>query len=307
MSKLLITGASGLVGSALQQLTDDNNTVYVSSQKYDLTKDYEVESMFLEHKPNNIIHLAGMVGGVGINMKKPVEFFENNLLMNTLIMKYAHQFKVSRVVSFMSTCVFPDTVEYPLQPSKIHLGEPHSSNFGYAYAKRMVEVQTRAYQQEYNKPWFNIIPTNIYGPNDNYNLESSHVIPALIHKCFLAKKTNNPWIIWGSGKAVREFVHSQDVANITLQLLDKYWGTEPVIVSTQEQHSIEEVVELIAKAMDFKGYIVFDKTKPEGQYRKPSDTTPLQSILPDYKFIPLETGIIDAAAWFEKNYDIARK
>jgi len=299
--RLLITGGSGLVGKALFEL--EPSAIVVSSHEFDLTKEHDVESMFRVHRPTHVIHLAGKVGGVGTNMKYPVQFYEDNTLMNTLVLKYAHKYNVDRLVSFMSTCVFPNEVEYPLEPHKMHLGEPHFSNFGYAYAKRMIEVQTRAYNTQYNRRWFTVIPTNVYGPYDNYNLEDSHVIPALIHKCYLAKKNNVPWTIWGTGNAIREFIYSKDLAQITLWLLNNYAEVFPIIVSTSDQTTINDVVKLIAQKMKFTGDIVFDKSKPEGQQRKPSDITPLKTLMPYYQFTSINDGLNSTIDWFLSNYE----
>lgn len=304
-NKILITGGNGLVGENFKKLLP--NATYVSSTDYDLRYYDQVEEMFETHSPTHVIHLAGMVGGVGANMKYPVEFFENNILINTLMLKYAHKYNVQKLVAFMSTCIFPDVVEYPLTPEKIHLGKPHFSNFGYAYAKRMVDIQLKAYQQEYNREWFSIIPTNIYGPFDNFNLESAHVVPALIHKCYLAKQNNTPWVIWGSGNAVREFIHVEDIAHLTIKLLDTYKSETPIILSTSQQTTIREIVELIAKYMNFTGEIIFDASKPEGQIRKPSDTTPLKLTFPEYEFISIEDGIKQTTEWFVSNINTIRK
>lgn len=300
-SRVLVTGGTGLVGENFKKILP--NAIYISSTDYDLRYYNQVEDMFKTHAPTHVIHLAGMVGGVGANMKYPVEFFENNMLINTLVLQYAHKYNVEKLVAFMSTCIFPDVVEYPLTPSKIHLGEPHPSNFGYAYAKRMIEVQLRAYQQQYNRSWFSIIPTNIYGPYDNFNLEHAHVIPALIHKCYLAKQNNTPWTIWGSGEAIREFIHVEDIVKLTVKLLDSYTDTLPIILSTSEQTKIKTVVELIAKHMNFTGEIIFDTSKPEGQIRKPSDTAPLKQLFPFHNFISIDDGIQQTTQWFVDNFN----
>lgn len=306
MKKILVTGGSGLVGRAIEKLCTDD-AVFISSKDFNLLNESEVSAMFEKHKPTHVIHLAGRVGGVGTNLKNPVDFFEENVIMNTLVLKYAHKFNVSRLVAFMSTCIFPNNVEYPLQPQKMHLGEPHFSNFGYAYAKRMLDVQIRAYQTQYNRDWFAIIPTNIYGPDDNFNLEESHVIPALIHKCYLAKQQNTPLKIWGTGSAIREFIHSHDVAKLTLSLLENYTDKTPIIVSTSQQTSIKTVVELIVKYMKFEGEVIFDDAQPEGQQRKPSDITPLMNMFPSYEWISIYDGLQSTIEWFVNNYDLARK
>jgi GDP-L-fucose synthase len=305
MDTLLVTGGNGLVGNAIKKYYP--TAVFVSSKEFNLIKETHVDEMFKTYKPSHVLHLAGKVGGVGINTKHPVEFFEENILINTLVLKYAHKYAVKKLAAFMSTCIFPDKVEYPLSPEKIHLGEPHDSNFGYAYAKRMLDVQIRAYQKEYSKNWFTVIPTNIYGPHDNFHLENAHVIPALIHKCYLAKKNNTVLEIWGSGNAIREFIHVDDVAKLTLKLLEIYDELSPIIVSTHEQVSIKNVVELIASSMSFTGKIIYNLDKPEGQYRKPSDISKLLKYIPNYNFIHIENGISTTVDWFEKNYSIIRE
>jgi GDP-L-fucose synthase len=202
--------------------------------------------------------------------------------------------------------VFPDDVEYPLSPDKIHLGPPHLSNYGYAYAKRMADIQIKSYREQYGVNYFSVIPCNIYGPNDNYNLESGHVIPMLIHKMYLAKKNNTDFIVWGSGTSLREFIYSEDVAKLTRLLYDNYDGGDPVILSTSEEISIGSIVEIIADLMEYEGKIIFDKTKPDGQHRKPSDNSVIKSMFPDFEFTPVREGLKKSIDWFNENYPKVR-
>ena len=240
-------------------------------------------------------------------MTKKGEFFFDNIMINTNVLECARTYGVKKLVAFLSTCVFPDDVEYPIDESKIHLGEPHNSNYPYAYAKRMVDVQIRAYREQYGLNYTSIIPTNVYGPGDNFNLVNGHVIPCLIHKCYISKKTGSPFEVWGTGKPLREFIFSKDVAKISEKILSEYEGEDPIIVSTSEEVSIFHVAETIARCMDYKGKIKWLSNKPDGQYRKPSDNTKLISLFPDLKFTPLEKGIQETVEWFEKNYETARK
>jgi GDP-L-fucose synthase len=168
--------------------------------------------------------------------------------------------------------------DYWLDETKIELGPPHNSNFGYAYAKRMADIQIRAYNKEYSTNYFCVIPTNAYGPRDNFNLEVGHVIPMLIHKCYLAKLNNTNFEVWGSGTPLREFVYSEDIANIIDLLLEKYDGTDPVIISNPIEYSIKEVVDLIVELMEFKGNVVWLSDKPDGQFRKPSSNAKLLNV-----------------------------
>jgi len=226
--------------------------------------------------------------------------------MNSNLLEAAKETGVKKVVSFLSTCIFPEDAEYPLTSDKIHNGEPHPSNYAYAYAKRMLEVQSRAYRDEYGCNFVTVIPCNIYGPNDNYNLDSGHVIPSLIHKCYLAKKNNTNFEIWGTGRPYREFIYSKDVGYLTQWVLENYNDPEPLILSPDEEINIATLAQEIAWRMGFEGNIVYNQER-DGIYKKPSDNSKLKSLVPDYKFVPIEMGLQESIDWFIKNYDKARK
>lgn len=304
--KTLVTGAAGLVGYAIRQL-NPKDTVYITRKEADLTDFAQTKKIFAEVKPSHVIHLAAEVAGIGGNLMHSGNFFRNNILINVNVLEAARLANVDKLISFMSTCVFPDKTEYPLNEKNIHNGAPHPSNFGYAYAKRMLEVQSNAYRKEWGCNFIVAIPTNIYGENDFWNLEDGHVIPSLIHKCFLAKKNNTDFHIWGSGKPLREFVYSKDIAKLISWTMEKYNEETPIILSNGQESSIKELVEIIVREMDFKGNVVFDKDKPDGQFRKPSDTSKLKKYLPDFKFTPLEEGIRNTVKWFIENYPNIRK
>jgi GDP-L-fucose synthase len=299
--KILITGGTGLVGSAF---TDG---VKVASADYDLRNREDVQRMLETHRPDCVIHTAARVGGIGANITYPATFFYDNIMMNTILIDECRKAGVEKFVCFLSTCVFPDAVQYPLDETKIQLGPPHHSNSAYAYAKRMAEVQIQAYRSQYGVKYFSVIPTNIYGPNDNFSLETGHVIPMLIHKCYLAKKNGTPFEVWGSGNPLREFVYSKDVSYIVQRLVKEYNGTEPVIISTSTEHSIRYIVELITKYMEFDGETRWLSDKPDGQYRKPSSNRRLIETIGDYQFTPLEVGLKETIDWFVANYERIRK
>ncbi len=298
---IMVTGGSGLVGSTI------NADVKLSSKDADLRNWNETISIFEKYKPKEVIHCAGKVGGVGSNMNYKGEFFYDNIMINTNVLEACRITGVKKVVSFLSTCIFPDDIEYPLTEKKIHIGEPHNSNYAYAYAKRMLDIQSRAYKEQYGVNYTCVIPTNIYGPDDNFNLENGHVLPALIHKCYLAKKNNTDFVIWGSGKPLREFIYSEDVGRLTEWVLHNYEEEEPIIFSTSDEISIGNVAEMVVYYMGFKGKLIFDDEKPDGQFRKPSDNSKLKSYLPDFKFTPIEKGIEKSVNWFIENYEKARK
>lgn len=301
MKKALVTGAGGLVGYAIRQL-NPKNTVYITRKDADLTDFTLTKKIFEKIKPNHVIHLAAEVAGIGGNIIHSGEFFRNNIMINVNVLESARLAGVDKLISFMSTCVFPDPCTYPLNEKDIHFGPPHSSNAGYAYAKRMLEVQSSAYRKEWGCNFIVAIPTNIYGENDFWNLNDGHVVPSLIHKCYLAKKNNKNLEVWGTGKPLREFVYSKDIAKLILWAMEKYNEDTPIILSNGEEKSIKELVELVVKQMAFKGKVIFDKTKPEGQFRKPSDISKLKKYLPDFKFTPLEEGIKNTVEWFIKKY-----
>jgi len=298
--KRLVTGGTGLVGSAI--IAD----VKVG-RNYDLTNPEICDSMFNEHNPTHVIHCAAKVGGLGGNMNYKGEYFHNNIMINTNVIESARKLGVTNLVSFLSTCVFPDNIEYPLTEKKIHLGEPHFSNYPYAYAKRMADIQIRAYREQYGVKYTSVIPCNIYGPNDNFSLEHGHVIPMLMHKLYLAQQRTEDFVVWGSGKPLREFIFSKDVAKLAEWALDNYDEAELIIFSTSNEISIMELVDLLVTEFEFKGKVIFDDSKPDGQFRKPSDNSKLKSYLPNFKFTSIEEGIKETVYWFKENYDRARK
>ena len=299
-SKLLVTGGNGLVGSAI-------NANIKLGREYNLINPEETLKAFQLHKPTHVIHCAGKVGGLRGNMKYKGEYLYDNVMINTNVIESARKAGVTNLVSFLSTCVFPDNIEYPLTEKKIHLGEPHFSNYPYAYAKRMSDIQIRAYREQYDVKYTSVIPCNIYGPNDNFSLEHGHVIPMLMHKLYLAQQNNTDFVIWGSGKPLREFIFSKDVAKLAEWALDNYDESEPIIFSTSNEISIKDLVDLLVKEFEFKGKVIFDDSKPDGQFRKPSDNSKLKSYLPDFKFISIEEGIKETVKWFKENYETARK
>lgn len=300
MKKILVTGGKGLVGSAIE--CDVRMNKEIDLKKFDLLNQF-----FLEKSPTHVIHCAGKVGGLGGNINYKGEFFYDNIIINTNVLESSRINNVEKVVSFLSTCIFPDKVNYPLTEDKIHTGPPHESNYPYAYAKRMLDIQSRAYREQYGSNFVTVIPTNIYGINDNFSIENGHVIPTLIHKIYLAQKNKTDLIVWGSGKPLREFIFSKDVANLSLWALDNYNETEPIIFSTSQEISIIDLVDLLVKEFNFQGKVVFDETKPDGQFRKPTDNSKLKSYLPDFKFTPIEEGIKETVSWFIENYDNLRK
>mmetsp|Transcript_15372 Transcript_15372/g.30219 ORF Transcript_15372/g.30219 Transcript_15372/m.30219 type:complete len:323 (+) Transcript_15372:26-994(+) len=311
---VMVTGASGLVGKAIQQcVTEEQNSaeewVFLSSKDGDLRDFNQTRALFEKYRPTHVIHLAAMVGGLFKNMRYPVEFWNDNVHMNNNIMQLSREFKVKKLVSCLSTCVFPDKTTFPIDETMIHNGPPHASNEAYAYAKRMIDVTNRAYNKEYGCNFTSVIPTNIYGPHDNWHLEDSHVIPGLIHKFYLAKQNGSDMTVMGSGTPLRQFIYSKDLALLFIWVLRHYHSPEPIILSVDEEDevTIAEVARTIADAIGFSGELRFDTSKADGQHKKTASNRKLRSLYPDFQFTPFQQGVKAAVDWFVANYETCRK
>lgn len=313
-SVVMVTGGSGLVGMGIKMFIEQNaeeneEWIFLSSKDGDLRVRSDTEAIFEKFKPTHVIHLAAKVGGLFANMAQKVEFFRENILINDNIMECCRIFKVKKLVSMLSTCIFPDKTSYPIDETMLHDGPPHPSNEGYAYAKRLIDTMNRAYAEEYDCNFTSIIPTNIFGPHDNFSIENGHVIPGLIHKCYLAKKNNTDFTIWGSGTPLRQFIYSLDLAELSVWVMRNYHEPEPITLSVDEtaEVSIKDVALAVAKAMEFEGEVVFDTSKADGQFKKTACNKKLRKHLPDYKFTSMEDGIKKSVDWFVENYETARK
>lgn len=312
MNKILITGGTGLVGYALQSIQPKytNYTyVFLSSKDCDLTDYNDTLKCFQKHNPNCVIHLAANVGGLYKNLNFKVDMFESNLQMNMNVLKICHELKIKKVISCLSTCIFPDKTTYPINEEMLHNGAPHHSNDAYAYAKRMLEVQSKAYQEQYGDDFICIIPTNIYGENDNYSLENGHVVPSLIHKCYLAKQKGEPFIVRGTGKPLRQFIYAKDLAELIMSVLENYKEKDSIIVSVgeKEEISIKGIATLIAKEFDYECMMEFDDSFSDGQFKKTADNSKLMQLHPDFQFTTVEYGINKSVEWFQYNFDKCRK
>jgi len=304
--KILITGGTGMVGSSFHDITTNHKLIQVGSSDYDLRTKTACRCMLADSQPDAIIHLAAKVGGVKGNTDYVADFFCDNIMINTNILQSAVEFKVPKVLSLLSTCIYPDSPTYPLTEEQIHNGEPHRSNFGYAYAKRMLEVQSRAIRSQYGLNYITAVPNNIYGPKDNFDLQNGHVIPAMIIKFYEAKKNSTDVVLWGSGEPLREFTYSVDIAKSLLFLLENYEGESPINIGTTREISIKKVSEIISKEIGFTGNVIWDTSKPEGQLKKPSSNQKFLDISPNFCYTELEHGLRDTISWFKNNYPNVR-
>ena len=295
---ILITGKTGTVGRNLPAGEG------YPSHLYDLRKENDTIELFTHIKPEKVIHLAARVGGLGTHIKYKKDLFYDNMQINMNVIEAARLVNVSRVLSFLSSCIYSDKIEQPYNESDIHTDEPFETMYPYGYAKRMLEVQSRIYYEQYDLKYNCVIPTNIYGIYDDFNLENGHVIGVLIHKTYLAKKLNTDLCVWGDGSQEREFLFTDDVKRLTYWALDNYLDKEPLIFSNNELVSVKKIVEIITSAFDFKGNIIFDTDQPSGQIKRSLDGGKLRKLLPNFKFTPIEEGIYQTIKWFVENYEI---
>lgn len=298
----LITGGHGLLGSSI------NFGFRPSRQELDILNYKKLCDYIEKNNINSIVHSAARVGGVKSNSDFVFDFFSDNMVMNLNVMNCCKKYNILKTIFIISTCAFPSNAPLPLKEEYLHGGEPHETNFGYAYSKRMLEVGSRSLKKQYAISSTCLIPCNLYGENDNYNLDNGHVIPSLIHKCYLSKINNIPFEIWGSGKAEREFLYIKDFSSIIEKIYNKNIEIdETVIISPNNVYSIEEIVEIIVDKLKFDGKVIFDKTKPEGIMKKNSDNSKFKKYFPEFKFTSLDEGLEYTVEYFLKNYDLLRK
>ena len=290
-SKIVVTGGSGLVGKALKKYLP--NAIYLSSKDFDLTNENQVKSMYEWYKPETVIHLAAKVGGILDNISKPAEYFTDNVLMNTLLIEYAHKSNIKRFIGILSTCIYPDTVEnYPMKETDLHLGPPTVTNFSYGYAKRSMAVQIDAYNQQYKTKYQYLTPCNLYGLDDKDNESNSHFITALIKKIHDANlKGEDSITLFGDGTPLRQFMYADDFAKVISQVIENDIF-DNFNVATLENLSIKEMAEIALDACDSNHLeIIWDTSKPNGQFRKDVSIDVLKSNISNFTPTLLYEGI----------------
>ena len=315
---IMVTGGNGMLGRALRGVVAGlpaaaREFVFVDIEDADLCDEEATEALFDRVRPTAVIHFAADVGGLYKNMAHGAEMFDNNIHMNMNIIRLCRKRSVRKLVSCLSTCIFPEQslcphIELPIDESMIHSGPPHPSNEAYAYAKRMLDVQSRYYRKEYGCNFICLAPTNIFGPNDNFSPEHSHVIPALIRKCHDAQLNGGDFVVWGSGRPLRQFVYSADLANLFMWAYENYDEAEPLILSPDEaaEVSIGTVAQHVADAFGFSKPLRFDTKYSDGQYQRTVTNRRLMSRNPSFRFTPLATAIGDTVAWFKAHHLEAR-
>jgi len=290
MTKSIVTGGSGLLGSYLKQILPE--AIYLSSSDYDLTKESHVKKMYEDFMPQTVIHLAAKVGGIIDNINNPADYFVENTLMNTLLVKYAYIYDVERFIGILSTCIYPDTCEeYPMKESFLHDGPPTETNFSYGYAKRNLAVQIDSYNKQYGTKYNYLIPCNLYGIGDKDDESKSHFVTALIKKIYDANTNGLDHInLFGTGTPLRQFMYAGDLALIIKEVLDNNIY-ESFNVATEEIYSINEIAKIAINATNSKLNIVYDINKPDGQFRKDVSVEKMKRIFPNFKSTSLKDGI----------------
>ncbi len=307
MTTWLVAGATGMVGSSIVRLAKKigvENVVEVSRHNCDLTNYEETLSFINKNKPDVVIDAAAKVGGILANSNQPVEFLLDNLQIQNNLMKSCHKNQVEKFVFLSSSCVYPKLAAQPIKESSLLTGPLEETNSAYAIAKISGMRLIRAYRQQYKHNWISVMPTNLYGYFDNFSLENSHVLPALIRKMHDAKINNSKSItLWGSGSPRREFMHVDDLAEAINFLIQKYNSDEPINIGVGDDLSILELANLIKKIINYKGEIIWDKSKPDGTPRKLLDVSKLKKLGFSPK-INLENGIELTYKWFLKQLEI---
>jgi GDP-L-fucose synthase len=308
--RILITGQTGTVGS---NLNFGNLGRGISSKRVDLRDPRAVKEYFSIGQPDAVIHCAAKVGGLKFHMEHKHELFLDNVLINTNVINAARLAGVKRVLSFLSSCVFCEKSPSPYTEKMIHDGPPFEVHYPYGFSKRALEVHSRICYEELGLIYNCIIPTNIYGIHDDFNLDTGHVIGVLIHKAFLAHKNGTDFIVWGNGEQRREFLFTEDVRWLTEWALYNYLEKEPIIFSSNQPVKIKEVAEVIADRFRIRNRLVFDTSKPSGQTERSLSGDKLVERLnasrPDsgFSFTPIDIGINKTIDWFLENYPNIRK
>ena len=287
--KLLITGGNGVVGKHLQELLPD--AIYVGSKDYDLRDWLAAENLFETHKPTHVIHLAARVGGIQDNISRPAEYFDDNILINTNVLKMSKIYGVDRFIGMLSTCVYPDFGKlplYPLQEKHLLLGPPAPTNFSYSYAKRCMAIQIDAYNQQYNTKYSYLIPCNLYSEYDNFdNKNKMHFVTALLKKIKTSKETLN---LLGTGRPLRQFIYAGDLARVIKEVIDKDI-VEDFNVAPSYNYSIKKMAQIALNVTNKNLKIEYSNPELDGQYRKDVSSERMKSILPNFKLTSFEEGI----------------
>ncbi len=303
-TRIVVTGGSGFLGRHLTAAFASRgyrNVATFRSTEYDLTHERDAERMLAEQRPEAIVHLAAVVGGIGANRMHPGSFFFKNLMMGALLLEHARRAGVRRFLSVGTICSYPKFTPVPFREEDLWNGYPEETNAPYGLAKKMLLVQSQAYRQEYGYDAVNVLLVNLYGPGDNFDPETSHVIPALIRKCVDAAEADAASMpVWGTGNATREFLYVEDAAQAIVGAAERLRDSEPVNVGAGNEISIRDLAGKIAALSGFRGRLVWDPTKPDGQPRRCLDVTRAKRILDWQATTTLDEGLARTIAWYRE-------
>lgn len=303
--KIVVTGSSAVAGSAVRSIAHeyDAEFVFLSSKDVDLRNPQQTMDFFMTHKPDGILHLAAVSGGIGLSLKHQGSMLRDNVFMNLNVMEAARALAVKKLVMTLTTGAYPPDAPLPLREESLHDGQPHPSNYGSSFAKRLMEPAIRGYREEYGLKAVGLVPNGIFGRNDNFNYEDAPMLPALIRRFYENRNTTDDIVIWGDGTPLREYTYSDDVARVFLWALYHYDDAQVLNSGTTEELSIKDIALMIAKYMGIdSGRIKFDTTKPNGVFRKSTDNSRVVA-LSNFKYTPFSEGLEKTIAWFIDTYE----
>jgi GDP-L-fucose synthase len=299
-----VPGGSGFLGSeVVKRLEAAGSSVFVPrSRDYDLTTEDRVRAMYEDSRPDVVVHLAARVGGIGANQRSPGTFFYDNLQMGALLIEHARRTGLEKFVCVGTVCSYPKFATVPFREDDLWSGYPEETNAPYGIAKKALLVQLQAYRQEFGMRGIYLIPVNLYGPRDNFDLESSHVIPALIRKCVEAAERGDDVIeVWGSGEPTREFLYVEDAADGIVAAAERYEGGEPVNLGTGREISIRDLASLIAELTGFRGTFSWNAARPDGQPRRALDVSRARDRFGWTAKVPFEEGLEATISWYRES------
>ncbi|MFQ5964296.1 MAG: GDP-L-fucose synthase family protein [Candidatus Scalinduaceae bacterium] len=301
--RIVVTGGAGFLGRFVINKLKERGCKDIftpRSKDYNLVEGEDIKRLFNDVRPNIVIHLAAVVGGIGANRENPGKFFYDNLMMGVQLIEEARSHDIEKFICIGTVCAYPKFSPVPFREEDLWNGYPEETNAPYGIAKKALLVQLQAYRQQYGFKGIYLLPVNLYGPFDNFNPKSSHVIPALIKKCFDAvRDERDEIVIWGTGNATREFIYVDDAAEGVLLATEQYYGTEPVNLGAGFEISIKDLVDKIVKLTGFKGRIAWDSTKPDGQPRRMLDTGRAERYFNFRANTSLDDGLEKTISWYK--------